>query len=69
MVYLKNNQELGHGVLKVVLLGITLVAQELLVNTVERWEAVALGLLDTIAMVLLVLVVVGVVLALGHLKC
>lgn len=68
-----------HGVLVVVLLGKALVLQELGINlihkchwtryyTTERGETVGLDLFDTVAVVLLVLVVVGVILRLGHLN-
>ncbi len=47
-------------------LGITLVTTELGIDTLQRDLALALGLLDTIAVSLFVLVVVGMILALGH---
>jgi hypothetical protein len=51
-----------HGVLVVVLLGETLVLQELGVDTTEGRETVGLDLLNTVTVVFLVLVVVGVIL-------
>jgi len=63
---IENNNLGGHRIAAVVLLGKALVTEELCVNTASGREAVALGLLDTVAVVLLVLVVISVILALCH---
>lgn len=50
------------------LLGVSLVTDELGVNTAERGVSRSLGLLDTVTVSLAALVVVGVVLRLGPVK-
>lgn len=51
-----------HDVLHVVLLGVSLVTEKLLIHAHIRCVTTGLGLLDTVAVVLLVLVVIGVIL-------
>ena len=63
--YIKEyNNKAGHT--NGALLGESLVAEELGIDALERGVAVVLGSLDAVAMGLLVLVVVGVILRLGH---